>query len=121
VGVLPPNPFTVCWKRIVFGSNNKWIWDAKLPLKINFFLRMLFLLEIISRKGIGLVHPSVLFCNEHESLKHLFFGCSHTEVIWGVVGSVLNAHGCPKTLWQPGCMFSSLMGKNIIGLLAAFC
>jgi hypothetical protein len=22
----------------VFGSNNKWIWDANLPLKIKFFL-----------------------------------------------------------------------------------
>jgi hypothetical protein len=35
----------------ITGSNNKWIWKAKLPLKINFFFgnfsRMLFLLWLI--------------------------------------------------------------------------
>jgi hypothetical protein len=36
-------------EKVVFGSNNKWIWKAKLPVEINFF-SLAALLECYSRQ-----------------------------------------------------------------------
>lgn len=107
-------------EKDVGGSNNKWIWEAKLPLKIKFFLWQLFQNAILTRDNLKKRNwprsPICSFCNEHESLKHLFFGCSHAKVIWGVVGSVLNAHNmvaCLLPSW--GKVSYACVGCDLLG------
>jgi hypothetical protein len=119
-GRLPTKSLYCLLEKDVVGSNNKWIWEAKLPLKIKFFLWQLFQNAILTRDNLKKRNwpgsPICSFCNEHESLKHLFFGCSHAKVIWGVVGSVLNAHNmvaCLLPSW--GKVSYACVGCDLLG------
>ena len=86
------------------GANNKWIWKAKLPLKIKIFLWQLFRNAILTRDNLvkrnWLGNPKCSFCQQNETAVHLFFGCSNAKTIWGTLGSVLGTATCPRSLWQ---------------------
>ena len=68
------------------------IWKAKIPYKLKIFT---WLLEkknailtkdnLIRRKWQG--NPSSVFCDQSESVDHLFFQCHVASCIWGMVGS----------------------------------
>uniref|UniRef100_A0A8I6WXF2 Reverse transcriptase zinc-binding domain-containing protein n=1 Tax=Hordeum vulgare subsp. vulgare TaxID=112509 RepID=A0A8I6WXF2_HORVV len=44
--------------------------------------------------------PKCSFCNELESARHLFFGCSVARIVWRTVGAVFGTSYIPKTIWQ---------------------
>jgi hypothetical protein len=45
-------------------------------------------------------NPVCSFCNQVETLEHLFFSCSFAKSTWGVMGAALGTSCCPKNLWQ---------------------
>jgi hypothetical protein len=48
---------------------------------------------VVNNRGVVPVHtPDVpcMFCNEHETAKHLFFECVVAKCIWDTVSSILN-------------------------------
>lgn len=74
------------------GCNYKWIWKAKLPLKIQIFMWQLSQNVVLTRQVMKSrkwpCNPSCSFCNELETATHLFFTCPVAQVIWRSVGVV---------------------------------
>jgi hypothetical protein len=80
------------------------IWKAKTPYKIKIIS---WLMEnnavltkdnIIKRKWKG--NPTCLFCDQAESLEHLFFQCTIAKCVWGMVGACLGATNVPNSIEQ---------------------
>jgi hypothetical protein len=91
------------------GSHNKWIWKAKVPLKIKIFLWQLFQNAILTRDNLKKRKwggsPLCSFCQQEETMTHLFFECSNAKVIWGNLGGILGTSLCPSSLWQSVAWF----------------
>lgn len=80
------------------------IWKAKIPYKIKIFL---WLLEqgatltkdnMLKRKWVG--DPTCRFCDNVETLDHLFFQCSTVKIIWGCVAACFGTNRIPGNLCQ---------------------
>uniref|UniRef100_A0A453DAW8 Reverse transcriptase zinc-binding domain-containing protein n=1 Tax=Aegilops tauschii subsp. strangulata TaxID=200361 RepID=A0A453DAW8_AEGTS len=86
------------------GCDYRWIWKAKIPLKIRIFMWQLFQDAVLTRdvmkrrKWPGNANCS--FCAARETAQHLFFLCPVARVIWRSVGVVLGTDLCPNNLWQ---------------------
>ena len=82
----------------------RWIWKAKIPLKIQIFLWQLFQDAILTRevmkKRNWSGNPRCSFCRDIETSQHLFFTCPVARVIWRTVGCVLGTDLCPNNIWQ---------------------
>jgi hypothetical protein len=93
-----------CLLRLIFFFSNSF--------------RMLFSLEIISRKGIGLVHLFVLL--QWTRILEAFFFLTARMLMWsgGFWGVFWMLVAAPNLFGKvlPGCMFSPLMEKSIICL-----
>uniref|UniRef100_A0A8I6Y2N0 Reverse transcriptase zinc-binding domain-containing protein n=1 Tax=Hordeum vulgare subsp. vulgare TaxID=112509 RepID=A0A8I6Y2N0_HORVV len=91
-------------ERNLAGAHYKWIWGAKIPLKIQIFLWQFFQNSILTRDNMRKIQwqgdPKCSFCNELESAQHLFFGCSVARIVWRTVGVVFGTSYIPKTIWQ---------------------
>jgi hypothetical protein len=91
-------------ERNLAGSHNKWIWKAKIPLKMKIFLWQLFRNAILTRDNLKRRRwagsPLCSFCNQCETARHLFFECANAKVVWGVLGKILGTEVCPMSLWQ---------------------
>jgi hypothetical protein len=91
-------------EKSISGANYKWIWGAKLPLKIKIFMWQLFQNAIVTRDNMKKRKwpgsPVCSFCRDHESALHLMFQCPSARCVWGAVGSVLGTNTCPNNLWQ---------------------
>ncbi|XBI75353.1 hypothetical protein VPH35_068732 [Triticum aestivum] len=91
-------------ERNLAGCDFRWIWKAKIPLKIQIFLWQLFQDAVLTRdvmrrrKWAG--NPKCSFCNEVETSQHLFFTCPVARVVWRTVGCVFGTSLCPNNLWQ---------------------
>uniref|UniRef100_A0A452ZUF0 Reverse transcriptase zinc-binding domain-containing protein n=1 Tax=Aegilops tauschii subsp. strangulata TaxID=200361 RepID=A0A452ZUF0_AEGTS len=78
----------------VRGCDYKWIWESKIPLKIQIFLWQLFQDAILTRdvmsrrKWAG--NSTCSFCSERETSQHLFFTCPVARIMWRTVGCVLD-------------------------------
>ena len=77
-------------ERNITGCNFRWIWEAKIPLKIQIFLWQLFqdsvlTREVMRRRG-WLGRPACDFCNKKETSNHLFFTCPVARDMWRKVG-----------------------------------
>jgi hypothetical protein len=74
-------------ERDLSGADNKLIWKAKLPLKIQIFMWQVFRDAIPTRynmkKRNWQGNPVCSFCNQVETLEHLFFSCSFAKSTWG--------------------------------------
>ena len=72
-------------EKDVAGSNFNWIWDAKLPLKIQIFLWQVGHNAILTRdnmkKRAWPGNPCCSFCNQLETTPHLLFLCPVSRVI----------------------------------------
>jgi hypothetical protein len=108
-GLTPNKRFSTksvyqCLERNIAGSHNKWIWKAKIPLKIKIFLWQLFQNAVQTRDNLKRRKwegsPLCSFCNQIETANHLFFSCSHARVLWGTLGTMFGASTCPNSLWQ---------------------
>ena len=91
-------------ERTLVECDFRWIWKAKIPLKIQIFLWQLFQDAVLTRevmkkrKWAG--NPKCLFYNEVETSQHLFFTCPVARVVWRTVGCVFGTSLCPNNLWQ---------------------
>jgi hypothetical protein len=115
-------------ERSLAGSHNKWIWKAKLPLKIKVFMWQLFQIAILTRDNLKKRKwpgsPLYSFCAQHESARHLFFECSNAKVVWGTLGGILGSNLCPLSLWQSIAWLYRFYSKGKrfhMFLLAAIC
>jgi hypothetical protein len=81
------------------GANFQHIWKSKIPLEIKIFTWQLENNAIptkdnmVKRKWDG--NPSCMFCEQLETLNHLFFQCSTTKVVWGIVAFCFNSNTIP--------------------------
>ena len=65
--------------------------------------------NLLRRHWIG--DPTCYFCNENESIDHLFFLCPIARITWGIIGFCFGANSVPKNMqrykfwiakWLPG-------------------
>jgi hypothetical protein len=68
------------------------VWKLHVPPRIDIFLWLLSNDRLLTRDNLSkrrtLDDESCLFCNEHESAKHLFFECVVAKSIWDVVSDI---------------------------------
>ena len=90
-------------ERSISGCHYRWIWRAKLPLKIKIFLWQMsqdaVLTRQIMRRRKWPGNPCCSFCNEVESSQHLFFTCPVAKCLWRSVGVMLGTDRCPSSYW----------------------
>lgn len=108
------------------GCHYRWVWKAKIPLKIKIFLWQLSQDAVLTRqvmkerKWPG--DPKCSFGDNIESSRHLFFTCPVAKVVWHCVGMALGTDLCPNSYWQyfSGCHTFLPYGKKyyIVGLAA---
>ena len=115
-------------EKPLHGSNYRWIWGVKLPLKIQIFLWQMAQNAILTRdnmkKRLWPGEPCCSFGDKLETAQHLLFLCPVSRVVWRTVGSVLGTDCCPNTIWQYYVwMYSFLPGLDKIYTvgLAAIC
>lgn len=86
------------------GCNYKWIWEAKIPLKIQIFMWQLVQNAVLTRAVMKRKNwpgnPVCSFCNNVETANHLFLSCLVARVIWRSIGVVLGTDQCPNDYWQ---------------------
>jgi hypothetical protein len=90
----PDGQFTVSsMYQAMVDSNivpyNRYMWKIKIPLKIKIFLCLLYREEILTEGNLVKrnMHGNVTccFCNNYETIQHLFFDCNLTKFIWRVI------------------------------------
>ncbi|KAE8769944.1 hypothetical protein D1007_58383 [Hordeum vulgare] len=77
-------------ERSIAGCDYRWIWRAKIPLKILIFLSQIFqdailTRDVMKRKKWG-DNPNCSFCKERETSQHLCFTCRVARVVWRTIG-----------------------------------
>lgn len=86
------------------GCDYRWIWRAKLPVKILIFLWQLFqdvvLTRYVMKRGNWAGNRRRSFCDRRETYLHLFFKCPVARIAWRTVGSVFGTDLCPNSLCQ---------------------
>lgn len=64
-----------------------------IPPRVQFFLWLLSKNRLLTRDNLvkrrDVSDPSCLFCNEHESIPHLFFECFVARNIWHIISDLL--------------------------------
>jgi hypothetical protein len=73
------------------------VWKLSVPSRLHIFLWLLSKAEVLTRDNLAkrknLYDKSCLFCNEPETISHLFFACCVAKVTWENVSDV-----CDRTL-----------------------
>jgi hypothetical protein len=115
-------------ERNLAGANNKWIWSAGIPLKIKIFVWQMCRDAILTRENMRKRNwpgsSLCSFCNEVETNNHLFFSCSVSKVVWGIVGSTMGTNLVPNSFWQAMTWFHSFLPRDekfFVVLIAAIC
>lgn len=110
------------------GSSNKWIWRSRLPLKIKIFMWQLCRDAVLTgenmRKRNRLGSPLCSFCNQVQTNSHIFFSCSISKVVWGVLGVALGSNCVPNSFWQAMTWLHSFApgeDRFYVVLIAAVC
>jgi hypothetical protein len=86
------------------SSAHKIIWKSKVPPKIKIFIWLMTNDAILTkdnrirRKWVG--DPKCHFCDQTETVDHLFFTCHIAKVIWGVIAIILGATNIPTSISQ---------------------
>jgi len=86
------------------GDSFSRIWKAKLPYKIKIFLWLIEQGAILTkdntvrRRWPG--NPSCCFCDNMESINHLFFTCPTAKVVWSIVAKSIGAINIPNSVAQ---------------------
>ena len=70
------------------------VWKLNIPPRVQFFLWLLSNNMVLTRNNIAkrreLNDLTCLFCNEKESITHLFFQCCVASHVWEYISSCLN-------------------------------
>lgn len=89
------------------GSLNKYIWKGKVPPKIKIFLWLLVNNAILTKDNLRTRNwngdPRCVFCDDIETVSHLFFTCHVARVIWSIVAKCFGASNIPVDIhhcWQ---------------------
>ena len=68
---------------------HKFIWKMKVPLKIKFFMWLLHRKVILTKDNLikrnWQGNQRCCFCDQHESIQHLFFECQFATNIWRII------------------------------------
>jgi hypothetical protein len=115
-------------ERNLAGSHNKWIWKAKVPLKIKVFLWQLCQDAVLTRENMKKRQwhgsPICSFCSHEETNDHLFFTCPISKVVSGVLGKAFDSAYVPNSFWQAMAWFHSYLPgleKFHMVILASIC
>lgn len=69
------------------------IWDIKVPPRVQYFLWLLSKNRLLTRDNLSkrkkVEEPTCLFCNEHETVNHLFFECVVAKQLWCTLSEIL--------------------------------
>jgi hypothetical protein len=69
--------------------HNSYLWKIKISLKIKVFLCLLYKEAILTKNNLVRRNwngnEMCSFCNNHETIQHLFFDCVHAKFIWRVI------------------------------------
>jgi hypothetical protein len=90
------------WREEV--ENHKKIWKSKSPLTIKIFMWLIQLNAILT-KDTWQGDKRCSFCNQDESVKHLFFECFLAKYVWSMVAKIIGADCRPINFEQywPWC------------------
>jgi hypothetical protein len=70
-------------------SHNSYLWKIKIQLKIKVFLWLLYREAILTKDNLVKRnwHENEMcsFCNNYETIQHLFFNCELAKFIWRVI------------------------------------
>lgn len=106
----------------------KIIWKAKIPLKVKIFLWFICHNAILTKDNVLRRNwegdSKCLFCDNEETILHLFFECVAAKYVWGIVGNVIGAGHRPNSFIQYFGWVQKFLhvGRNVqvVGL-AAIC
>jgi hypothetical protein len=80
--------------EIVLGLFFSSIWDIKIPPRVQYFLWLLSKNKLLTRDNLSkrrkVEDPTCLFCNERESIQHLFFSCAIAKQLWHVLSKIFD-------------------------------
>jgi hypothetical protein len=67
----------------------KFMWKAKIPLKVKTFLWLvlkdsILTRDVLSHRG-GVCEKKCLFCGKNQTISHLFFHCPLARYIWNII------------------------------------
>jgi hypothetical protein len=75
-------------------SLKKHIWKLKVPLKIKIFMWFLHKKVILTKDNLAKRNwngpTNCCFCDQHETINHLFISCPFTQMIWRIVYMTFN-------------------------------
>ena len=87
-----------------YGTHYNLIWKAKLPLKIKIWLWLIEHNAILTKDNLAKKNwtgnMQCTFCNNPESIDHLFFECVTAKYTWSLVAFVLGASHRPTSFGQ---------------------
>jgi hypothetical protein len=70
------------------------VWKLKIPPRVQIFLWLITKNKALTRDNLAkrreVTDKTCLFCNEPESVKHLFFECCVAKRIWARIADILN-------------------------------
>jgi hypothetical protein len=82
----------------------KHLWKAKLPLKIKIWLWLIWHNAIASKDNMSkrgwTRNTKCQFCNEEETILHMFFTCAAANFFWSGVAKSIGAHNRPASFSQ---------------------
>jgi hypothetical protein len=74
----------------VFGHT---VWNLNIPSRVQFFLWLLSSNRLLTRDNLAkrreVNYPTCLFCDEQESISHLFFQCCVAKHVWAAISGWL--------------------------------
>ena len=90
----------------------KYIWKMKVPLKIKIFMWFLFRKVILTKDNLAKRNwngcRKCCFCDQDETIQHLFISCPFAKMIWRIVFMAFNIH--------PPTSISNLFGNWLKGV-----
>lgn len=84
--------------------NQSRIWKGKITAKIKIFLWLVSNDAILTKENLRKRNwngdPRCAFCDDIETISHLFFSCPVAKVIWSIVAKCMGASNIPSDLHQ---------------------
>ena len=83
--------------------NSKYLWQMKVPLKINIFMWFLRRKVILTKDNLAKRKwegsKKCCFCDQDETIQHLFIDCPLAKMVWRIVHMAFNIYMlgiCPR-------------------------